>query len=70
MTYRGKVKDGKIELDPGVRLPEGATVWISDAEAASDPAGRLADMAVPTGVTDLAQQHDHYASGAPKKKAG
>jgi len=28
MTYRGKVKDGVIELESGVELPEGAAVQI------------------------------------------
>jgi hypothetical protein len=28
MTYRGKVRDGIIELESGVELPEGATVRI------------------------------------------
>ncbi len=28
MTYRGKVKDGVVVLDPGVKLPEGAEVYV------------------------------------------
>ncbi len=32
-AYRGIVQDGKVVLEPGVRLPEGAHVTITIAEA-------------------------------------
>lgn len=43
MTYRGIVKEGKIELEPGVSLPEGTTVVIQPAEADSE--SQWADLA-------------------------
>lgn len=73
MVYFGKVRQGRIETDPNVRLPEGAIVRIepvnSDASSSisPDPFDSLGDNAVDTGVTDMAREHDHYASGAPKR---
>lgn len=68
MTYLGIVKNGKIELDPGVELPEGAVVRVEAPESATDPADGLADEAVDTGIPDLATQHDHYAYGTTKRE--
>lgn len=69
MVYFGKAKDGKIELDPSVRLPEGATVKIDLVRADEpDPADDLAAEAVDMGVEDGALQHDHYIYGSPKRK--
>ncbi len=33
-----------------------------------DPAFALADLAVETGVHDLAREHDHYLYGTPKRE--
>lgn len=35
----------------------------------SDPAFRLHELAVKTGIRDLAEQHDHYIYGTPKRPA-
>ncbi|MBW6457067.1 MAG: hypothetical protein K0A98_14395 [Trueperaceae bacterium] len=32
-AYRGWVRDGKVELEEGVRLPEGAVVTVTVGEA-------------------------------------
>jgi len=32
-----------------------------------DPADRIFELAVETGVPDLAEQHDHYVYGTPKR---
>jgi hypothetical protein len=71
MTYRGKVKDSVIVLEPGVRLPEGAEVRIefdpSPSRAPdSDPLLRMSELAVETGIRDLATNIDHYLYGHPK----
>lgn len=71
MVYRGKVRDNRVVLDPGVRLPEGATVRIelvpADAlESGPDPLLRMTDLAVETGISDLATNADHYLYGHPK----
>ena len=74
MAYRGRVKNGTIELEPGVVLPEGAEVEIRLCNATSeeaqrgqlDPVFRLNELAVETGITDLAKNIDHYLYGHPK----
>lgn len=63
MVYFGHIKDGKVIPDPGSRLPEGARVRIEPMNAGRDPADDLSAEAVDTGITDMAEQHDHYASG-------
>jgi hypothetical protein len=75
MVYFGTVQNGKIIPEPGAQLAEGSTVRIepvtadgNDAAAGADPADDLSRFAVPTGIRDLASQHDHYCSGAPKRK--
>lgn len=73
MTFRGKVSGGAIVLEPGARLPEGASVRV-EVEAAvpvfegGDELSRMTDLAGETGVDDLAENHDHYLYGFPKVK--
>jgi hypothetical protein len=67
MTYIGTVKSGRVELEPSCTLPDGTKVRIEPIENSSDPADGLGDDAVPTGVADLASQHDHYVYGTPKR---
>ncbi len=75
MVYRGIVRSGRVELDESVTLPDGTVVRVEpverEADAVSngeaDPAYGLAEEAVPTGMADLAAEHDHYAHGAPKR---
>jgi hypothetical protein len=73
MTYRGHVKNGQIALDDPVSMPEGAEVLVAFVEAppANDEdlasllfrhAGRGEKL-----PADLAEQHDHYAHGKPKR---
>ena len=72
MVYRGKVQDGSIVLEPGVQLPEGAEVRVevdprvSLPASASEPLSRMVDLAVETGLRDLATNVDHYLYGHPK----
>jgi len=77
MVYRGWVKNGKIELDESVILPEGTPVEVSVGGAAN----RAQDKNIPTlyeqlepvigqaeGLPeDLSINHDHYLYGAPKR---
>ena len=75
MVYFGTVRNGKVELGPEAKLPEGVTVRVEPvAPAASpttpesdDPLYRLADLAVDGGPPDVASEHDHYAYGTPKQ---
>ena len=67
MVYRGKVKDNKVILEPGIRLPEGAAVRIElESREEPDPLLRMADLAIDTGIPDLATNIDHYLYGHPK----
>lgn len=71
MTYRGRVHGGVVVIDDGATLPEGTAVTIEapaviPAETADDPLYRLAELAVATGVPDLAVNIDHYLYGHPK----
>lgn len=72
MTYHGRVKDGSIVLDRGARLPDGARVVV-EVEL-PPPTGldnqvdllTMTDLAVDTGIPDLATNIDHYLYGHPK----
>jgi hypothetical protein len=71
MIYRGRVTNGVVVLDDAAHLPEGTVVRVETVEA-SRPAGEderlycLGELAVPTGVPDLALNLDHYLYGRPK----
>jgi hypothetical protein len=71
MTLQGHVKNGTIVFDPPVVLPEGAAVQVevvaepkrkSLAERFKNTVGIASDLPV-----DMADQHDHYLHGTPKK---
>ena len=69
MTYRGHVENGVVVLDEPVKLPEGARVRV---ELASPQPATLAErlkdvIGIIEGPPDLAEQHDHYAHGKPKR---
>ena len=74
MTYHGRVENGTIIVDPGVELPEGAQVRIEldvpeqlRPSPTRDPLFRMTDLAVDTGIPDLATNADHYLYGHPKR---
>lgn len=83
MTLRGPARTTRNEIDPSADGPAGSPQSIRRSKSRSSqhstPAKlkrssvpavyRLADLAVDTGITDLAREHDHYAYGAPKKGA-
>lgn len=73
MAYRGRVHNGAIVLEPGVELPEGVEVRVeiepaagSVEDQAENPLLRMVDLAVPTGIPDLATNIGHYLYGHPK----
>jgi hypothetical protein len=72
MVYRGKVKDGVIILDERVKLPEGADVSVeiepTPEQIQSLRAGLKKLSGIASGLpSDMAEQHDHYLHGTPKK---
>ncbi len=73
MTLEGTVVNGAIILDQPHNLPEGARVEVvvkqrslggADSSLASllELAGSIDDL-----PQDMAQNHDHYLHGAPKR---
>ena len=71
MIYRGHVQKGVIVFDKGVELPEGTevTVQMVNAPQGKTLAEQFADVigTVPDLPGDMAEQHDHYLHGAPKR---
>jgi len=70
--YRGRIRDSVVVLDDHVKLPEGSIVVVTIAECAPEPGAgdalyRLAELAVPTGIPDLALHIDHYVYGHPER---
>ena len=78
MTYRGHVKNGTVVLDPPADLPDGAQVEVRLAEPRAEDTGEqcptLYEQLKPLigklkGLPpDLAENHDHYLYGVPKRK--
>jgi hypothetical protein len=79
MVYHGHVRNGRVELDNGDALPEGAEVRVlvitrdevdPGGSTRSEPLGRklLRHAGTATGLpSDLARNHDHYLYGSPKR---
>ena len=70
MEYKGRVSGGVVVLEQGVSLPEGVEVRVQVVEPRGATvgerllkfAGRAKDL-----PTDIAENHDHYLHGHPKK---
>ena len=77
MTYRGRVQNGMIVLDPPVRLPEGSWVEVASVPdepgTSESPAPSIADryagmIGIVDGLpSDLSAEHDHYIHGVPRR---
>jgi hypothetical protein len=79
MTYRGQVTNGVVVLNEPVELPEGTAVVVTPVDELVPSASeeermptlyeRLKDViGTVEGPPDLAENHDHYLYGVPKKK--
>jgi hypothetical protein len=73
MVYRGRVRGGVIVLDAPAQIPEGTVVNVetipaveSPGHPADDPFYHMDELAVETGVSDLATNIDHYLYGHPR----
>jgi hypothetical protein len=70
MTFKGTVKQGVVVLEQGSSIPEGTEVRV---EVVRDESGSLGDRLLKFAGTapglpeDMADNHDHYVHGAPKK---
>jgi hypothetical protein len=77
MTFRGRVKNGVVVLDPPASLPEGSLVEVSAVpEGPGDVpsprqtlAERYADViGIVEGLpADLSVEHDHYIHGSARR---
>jgi hypothetical protein len=77
MTYRGRVTNGVVVLESGVRLREGMNVRVEPAEETPEPGPNSTEArqlreglssfsgVVKDGPPDLARNHDHYLHGTP-----
>ncbi len=71
MNYHGRVENGVVVLDNPIRLPEGTKVRVEPIEeqARRTLAERFRNI---IGVADdmpedMAERHNHYIHGTPKK---
>jgi hypothetical protein len=72
MSLEGTVVNGVVVLDPGLMLPDGTRVELvvkPELEKSATLGQRLMKLA---GIAnrlprDLAEQHDHYIHGTPKR---
>jgi hypothetical protein len=80
MVYHGRIKNGQIELDHSVRLPEGAQVRVDvvangDRSKESSFEGSVWERLLKIAGTaeglppDAARNHDVYLYGEPKRDA-
>ena len=79
MTYRGRVINGVVVLESGVRLREGTDVRVEPVGEIEDVAERSQERhqlregllsfsgVVKEGPSDLARNHDHYLHGTPRR---
>lgn len=79
MTYRGRVKNGVIVLEQGVRLQEGTDVRVEPVDSNGDVSPDSQETqhlregflsfsgVVKEGPSDLARNHDHYLHGTPRR---
>ena len=71
MVYHGFVTNGQVVLEGGPALPEGALVCDEvlgeqSVVGEDDAIYRIGELAVPTGIPDLAKNVDHYLYGHPR----
>jgi hypothetical protein len=77
MVLQGVIHNGVVVFPGPVQWPEGTPVRVEavseqsdevcgDRAVADDPLWRMAELAGPTGISDLATNLDHYLYGHPK----
>jgi hypothetical protein len=78
MMYRGRIKNGVVVLEAGVRLQEGMDVRVEpvEAERTAENPPQMPQLreglmsfsgVVKDGPSDLARNHDHYLHGTAKR---
>lgn len=59
---------GPVHLEAGKQYTITVKPLLEDPDAERDPAFDISSLAVTTGITDLAKEHDHYLYGHPKRR--
>ena len=71
MPYHGHIQNGVVVLDEPVPLPNGTEVRIEPVDSERRPtlAERFRNVigTVPDLPSDMAENHDHYVHGTPKR---
>lgn len=69
MTFRGTVRNGKVELDDSSALADGTSVDVFPRKRGLDSVYRMFESGVNSKSVpaDLASEHDHYVYGTPKR---
>lgn len=82
MVYQGTVQNGVVVFPNGIHLPDGTPVRVELVDRPKkEPAKRplspeddallnMSDLAIDTGIPDLAVNIDHYLYGHPKVTDG
>jgi hypothetical protein len=79
MVYQGTIQNGAVVLYGPIHLPDGTAVRVEpvaqstpvpEASPEDDPIFRMDELAVETGIPDLATNADHYLYGHPKVTDG
>lgn len=60
------VKNGQLVLEEPLDMPDGTELEV-EIELDDNPFLFMAKNAVDMGITDFAEQHDHYIYGTPKR---
>ena len=75
MEYRGRIQKGVVVFEGDLKLPEGAEVTVRVVEQPTEKESasiwdKLLELAgtVEGLPPDMAENHDHYLYGTPKKK--
>lgn len=78
LAIKGTYHDGTVEISEAINKRNGQTVIVTflediveeplpDDSFWSELDNILNDCQIPTGISDLAAQHDHYIHGIPKR---
>jgi hypothetical protein len=67
MIVDAVIQNGQVVVKTPVALPDGSEVKVHIEPAEPCPLVWLGENAVSTGITDAAEQHDHYIYGTPKR---
>ena len=79
MVYQGTVQNGVVVFPSGVQPPEGSPVRVElirsetpqeQLTTAEDALFRMSELAIETGIPDLAVNINHYLYGHPKVTDG